>query len=133
MRRLKSFGFYVLDLALVIAFAALGRATHHDEVFGSFGTKLWTTAWPFIVCLTAGWLVLRAWRQPRRVRIGVGLWLITVLGGLAVRGLTGGGLALAFALVATGVVGLFLLGWRVGAQIFYRGDPSGTTSPRSNA
>lgn len=132
MNRPKILALYLLDLVLVVAFAAVGRSTHHDEVFGRFGIKLWTTAWPFAVCLTLGWLVLRAWRHPLRLSVGFGLWLITVVGGLALRGLTGGGLALPFVLVATGVTGILLVGWRMGVQIAYRGDRAGGVERRIN-
>lgn len=114
MNRWKLWAFYAIDVVLVLLFAGLGRSTHHDAVFGAWGSQLWTTAWPFVVSLTAGWVVLRAWRRPRAiVHVGVGLWLCTVIIGLGLRWLSGGGLALPFVLVATGTLALLLIGWRV--------------------
>lgn len=112
MKHPKIWGIYALDLIFVIAFAALGRSTHHDDVFGAWGSKLWTTAWPFVVALTFGWIVLRAWRAPSSLITGLGLLAITVIAGLALRGVTGGGLALPFVLVATGTLATLLIGWR---------------------
>lgn len=111
---------FLLDLVLVIIFAALGRSTHHDEIFGAWGTKLWTTSWPFVAALALGWLVLRIWRTPISLRRGLGLWLVVVVVGLTLRGLTGGGLALPFVLVATGTLLVFLVGWRAIANLTAR-------------
>lgn len=97
------------DLALVAAFVVVGRRSHTEPatVAGFLGT-----AWPFAVGLAAGWLVTRAWRAPLSVGVGTGVWLVTVAVGLLLRALTGGGAPLAFAVVATIVLGGFLVGWR---------------------
>ena len=114
MRRSPALWSFLADLVLVVVFTAIGRSTHHDDVFGAWGQELWTTAWPFVVALIVGWAVLRAWKDPLAVvRTGLGLWLITVAGGLALRKLAGGGTALPFVLVATAVVLVFLVGWRL--------------------
>jgi len=121
MRRAHVIWSFIADLILVIVFTALGRSTHHDEVFGAWGTQLWTTAWPFIVALIIGWVALRAWKDPLAVlRTGLPLWVITVAGGMALRALAGDGTALPFVLVATGVVLVFLVGWRLLACLFAR-------------
>lgn len=116
MKHLKTTAIFLLDLLFVIVFAALGRSTHHDDIFGPWGAKLWSTAWPFIVALTVGWLALRIWQAPLELMTGTSLWLITVIGGLALRGLAGGGLALPFILVATGTLAALLIGWRALAR-----------------
>ena len=114
MRRSPVLWSFLADLVLVVVFTAIGRSTHHEDVFGAWGQELWTTAWPFVVALIVGWAVLRAWKDPLAVvRTGLGLWLITVAGGLALRKLAGGGTALPFVLVATAVVLVFLVGWRL--------------------
>lgn len=117
MKHLKILATYLLDLALVVAFTAAGRSTHHEDVLGSWGTKLWTTAWPFALALTIGWVAFRAWKTPTSMRTGAALWLATIALGLTLRALTGGGLAIPFVLVATGVVGALLLGWRAIALV----------------
>ncbi len=112
---------FLLDAALVGAFAAIGRASHSEDVL----TGLWTTAWPFLVALAAGWAVTLAWRAPTApIRTGVPVWAITVAGGMVLRWATGGGVQLAFVIVAAAVLLLMLVGWRVIAVVAMRRRPS---------
>ncbi|WP_298462549.1 DUF3054 domain-containing protein [uncultured Cellulomonas sp.] len=105
----------VLDVVVVVAFVAAGRSSH-AESGGVVGVL--TTAWPFLVACAVGWLVLRVWRSPWRVwPAGVALWAVTGAGGLALRGLAGGGLAPAFVAVAAGVLAVGLVGWRTVATL----------------
>lgn len=109
---------FVLDVVLVIIFAGIGRGSHAREatLFGLFDT-----AWPFLLGLIISWLVTLAWRDPiAPVRTGLPLWIGTVLIGLLARSLTGQGTALPFVLVATGTVGLLLVGWRALTAIIRR-------------
>ena len=106
------------DVVCVLAFVLVGRRTHHDA---GVLAGLLLTAWPFLAALTAGWLAARAWRRPLLVRpTGVIVWVVTVVGGLALRGLNGGGLAPAFLTVTTLVLALLLLGWRAVAAVLAR-------------
>jgi drug/metabolite transporter (DMT)-like permease len=107
----------VLDVAVVVAFAAIGRASHDENVL----TGLGVTAWPFLVALCVGWAALLAWRRPTApVRTGVGVWLITVAGGMLLRAVTGQGVAIAFIVVATVVLLVLLVGWRAIATLVRR-------------
>jgi hypothetical protein len=100
----------VLDLVLVLVFVLIGRGSH-DEGFSVPGSL--QTAWPFVAGLVLGWLVTRAWRNPLGIRApGVVVWLVTVALGMLLRAVSGQGIALSFVIVATVVLGLFLLGWR---------------------
>ena len=100
----------LLDTALVVAFAALGRASHDSDVFGG----LWQTAWPFLLGLALGWLLTLAWRAPLApVRTGLGVWAATVIGGMLLRAASGQGTAPAFIIVATSTLLVLLVGWRV--------------------
>lgn len=104
---------FALDAASVVGFAALGRATHDGDVFGPGGLGLAETAWPFLVALVAGWVAALAWRRPLcPLRTGVPVWLVTVVGGMLLRGASGQGTALPFVIVATIVLALLLVGWR---------------------
>lgn len=104
----------VLDAALVVVFAAVGRATHHDGVLGPGGSGLATTAWPFLAALALGWLVSLAWRRPTApLRVGVPVWLVTVAGGMLLRALSGQGTAVPFIIVATVTLLVLLVGWRL--------------------
>lgn len=101
----------VVDALLVLLFAGLGRRSHAETVDLA---GVWGTAFPFLLALGLAWLLLRVARRPLApVRSGVGLWAITVVLGLALRAWMGGGVVLAFALVAAGTLAAFLIGWRV--------------------
>lgn len=111
----------LLDILVVVVFAAIGRATHDGDVLGPFGSGLATTAWPFVAALLIGWLVTRAWRRPTAVmRTGLPVWAITVALGMVLRALSGQGVAVAFIIVATITLAVFLLGWRGIARLAAR-------------
>lgn len=104
----------VLDAVLVVVFAAVGRATHHDGVLGPGGSGLATTAWPFLAALALGWLVSLGWRRPTApLRVGVPIWLVTVAGGMLLRALSGQATAVPFIVVATLTLLVLLVGWRL--------------------
>ncbi|MFC4050629.1 DUF3054 domain-containing protein [Actinomadura syzygii] len=104
-----------LDVACVLVFVAIGRASH-DEAGGVSGFA--ATAWPFVVGLAAGWVVGRGWRRPEGlVPAGVVVWVSCVALGMALRAVSGQGTAFAFVVVATVFLGVTLLGWRGGARV----------------
>ncbi len=97
-----------VDVLLVLAFVLIGRASHHEPLGG-----LLDTGWPFLVGLAIGWLILRAWRTPWKIMgTAIGIWLATVMVGMLLRAITGQGVQPPFIVVATVVLGLFLIGWR---------------------
>ena len=102
---------FLLDVLLVIVFAAAGRASH-DEANPVLGALL--TAWPFLVGTVIGWVVVRLLRKawPLEVGPGITVWFSTVLIGMGLRQATGLGTAATFVLVAAVVLALFLIGWR---------------------
>lgn len=112
---------FALDAALVVVFAAIGRASHDDGgagVLAEGGLGLATTAWPFLAALVVGWLVSLAWRRPAApLRTGVPVWLVTVGGGMLLRTLSGQGTALPFVVVATLALLALLVGWRILAAL----------------
>ena len=111
----------VIDLVLVVVFAAIGRATHDGDVLGPAGSGLATTAWPFVVALLVGWIVTRAWRRPAAIaKTGLPVWAITVALGMVLRALSGQGVAVAFVVVATTTLAVMLLGWRGIARLASR-------------
>ncbi|QIX26692.1 DUF3054 domain-containing protein [Nocardioides sp. JQ2195] len=101
----------VADLVLILLFAALGRAEHDrgNVVLGVLGT-----AWPFLVGALLGWILVRQLGRREAVAIGPGItvWISTVLLGMVLRQLSGAGTAFSFIVVATVVLGVFLVGSR---------------------
>ena len=117
-----------LDVLVVVAFAAAGRRTHAGEVdvAGVLGT-----AAPFLAALAAGWLALRAWRDPDAVlRTGVPLWLVTLVGGMVLRRLAGEGTATPFVVVAALVLAAGLVGWRLLAAVPRQRSRASSSSAR---
>jgi Protein of unknown function (DUF3054) len=107
----------LLDVCCVLAFVAIGRASHHD---GESLAGLASTAWPFLAGLALGLLATRAWRRPAAiVPAGLGAWLGAVVIGMLLRVAAGQGTAPAFIGVALAFLGLFLLGWRAVAAILF--------------
>lgn len=106
----------LLDVVFVLVFASSGRS-QHGEVSSIEGTL--ATAWPFLLALVVSWLLSLAWRRPLAiVRSGIPIWLGTVALGMLFRvWFTTGGAPLPFLLVATGTLGVSLIGWRAIAAL----------------
>ncbi|MEO7124246.1 MAG: DUF3054 domain-containing protein [Lacisediminihabitans sp.] len=110
-----------LDVVLVLVFVTIGRQSH-DEGITLMGTLV--TAWPFLVALAIGWLISRAWRRPLGILSpGVIIWAWTIIFAMGLRIASGQGVALAFVIVATVTLALFLVGWRALAAGFRRIRP----------
>ncbi|WP_418277484.1 DUF3054 domain-containing protein [Isoptericola jiangsuensis] len=111
----------VCDLLCVTVFALVGTANHGT---GGQAGHVVGVAVPFLVGLAAGWVGARAWRDPARPwPTGVAVWCATVVGGLVLRPLLGGGLEWSFALVTAGFLALTMLGWRLLAGQMLRRRP----------
>jgi len=109
----------LLDTAVVLVFATLGRATHAEGVTAG---GVASVAWPFLLAAAVGWAAARGragW--PVSLPAGVVVWLVTVVGGLALRVLTGGGFAVSFGVVTLLVLGGGMVGWRVAWAVARRG------------
>jgi Protein of unknown function (DUF3054) len=101
----------VADALVVIVFAAVGRANHHES---ARAVGVWHTAWPFLIgtALALGLTALTR-AEPLGMRTGVRVWLWTLVIGMVVRHSEGHGTPFAFVLVAFLVLGALFLGWRV--------------------
>ena len=109
----------VLDVACVLVFVIIGRASH---VKGESLAGIASTAWPFLAGMAFGWLATaglagRAWQPFGLWPAGVGAWLGAVALGMLFRVVSGQGTAPAFIGVALAFLGLFLLGWRLLARL----------------
>jgi uncharacterized membrane protein (GlpM family) len=108
-----------LDVASIVVFVAIGRRSH-DEAGNAVVGALKVAA-PFVIALVAAWIATRAWKRPDSLSIGVPVWLITVAAGMVLRHFVfDRGTALSFIIVATIVLGVFLLGWRLIVARFAR-------------
>lgn len=111
-------GAAALDVALVLVFVLIGRASHAE---GITLPGVLETAWPFLAGLLVGWALSRAWREPCGVLSpGLAIAACAVGVGLALRGTMGDGVPLGFAVVTTIVLSGFLLGWRVVVALLRR-------------
>ena len=98
-----------IDVAGVVAFVLVGRASHNEGLAGTVNTL-----WPFLSGLAVGWIALRGWRNPRRVVwTGIGVWIATVVVGMLLRVASGQGIATSFVMVATLALAVLLVGWRL--------------------
>ena len=107
-----------VDTFSVVLFVAVGRREHERD---SAIAGLIDTAAPFLIGLALAWVVLRAWNRPTDWRTGIGVWAITLVVGMLVRGLVfGDGTATSFVIVAALFLALFLIGWRVAFGVIDR-------------
>lgn len=101
-----------LDVLSVLVFVAIGRRSHDED--GNVVVGALKVAAPFVIAVAVGWLVGRAWRRPDDVATGVVIWLVTIVAGMLLRHFVfDKGTATSFIIVATIVLGAFLLGWRL--------------------
>lgn len=100
----------LLDVAVIVGFAAAGISTHSGDILAD----LLRVAWPFAVGAALGWLVSIAWKAPAApVRAGATVWFFAVGCGMILRVATGGGFAWSFFLVTALVLLAGIVGWRL--------------------
>lgn len=106
----------VLDVALVVLFAAVGRRSHAE---GLDVTGILRTALPFLVGTAAGWLLasITLDSAPASLAFGAVIVACAVVLGMVFRLVAAEGTALSFVVVATTVLTLLLLGWRLVARL----------------
>ncbi|MFT2708324.1 DUF3054 domain-containing protein [Clavibacter zhangzhiyongii] len=108
----------VLDAALIVVFALVGRASHGEDLAPS---GVLGTAWPFLAGGLAGWIVARAWRSPSRVvPTGLVVWAVAVVVGVVLRALTGEGVVVPFVITTAIILAILMLGWRAIAALVVR-------------
>lgn len=121
----------IVDALLVLVFAAIGRASHDENPAGFL-----LTAWPFLVALLLGHLLAALLparpRRPWSILWGVVVWVVTVVGGMLLRVLSGDTAQVPFIIVATLTLGVFLVGWR-GITALVRRNRSRTATTDADA
>lgn len=114
----------VLDVLFVLIFAASGRSTHDRDspVLGVLDT-----AWPFLVGLAIGWILVTVFAGGLRgatmfvlAPAGLIVWFNTLALGMILRAVTDQGTAASFMGVAAGFLLVTLAGWRLIAQLIAR-------------
>lgn len=109
----------IVDAVFVLVFAVIGRASHEEDAAGFL-----LTAWPFLVALVIGHLIASFLparpRRPWSPGWGAVVWAVTVIGGMLLRVVSGATAQVAFIIVATLVLGVLLVGWRVVAALVRR-------------
>ena len=112
----------VADAVAVLAFTFIGFASHDGSLLNAFGRVVW----PFALAAAVGWVWTRAWQDPARLwPTGVLIWFTTVVVGLALRGVSGQGLAWTFGLVTMAFLAITMLGWRGLVAALRRPAPRG--------
>jgi Protein of unknown function (DUF3054) len=102
---------FAIDVVLVLVFVLVGRRSHGEA---SNAAGILDTLWPFLAGLIFGWLVTFAWRRPLAILWpGIPVWLMTVAAGMLLRVSAGQSVEPSFIVVATVVLGVFLIGWRL--------------------
>lgn len=105
-----------LDLLAVLIFAVVGRMSHGLDPVGFLAT-----AWPFLVACAVASVVLWALADSGYgVRATIVVWLVTLLGGMALRLASGDTAAPAFFIVATLFLAAAFAGWRLIARLLRR-------------
>jgi hypothetical protein len=106
----------VIDTALLVAFAAVGRSAHSEgrTVGGSLAV-----AWPFVAAWLLAALPSRTLERiaPRRAAVA---WLVAWPIALVLRAITGRGDAIGFAIVLLVLPLAALTGWRAAARLVAR-------------
>lgn len=99
-----------MDVALVLIFVTMSRLSHDQSLApdGVFGT-----AWPFLVGVVIGWLCTFSWRTTLSLYAALGVFGCTLLLGIGFRGLTYTGSQPSFVAMATSVLAVLLMGWRL--------------------
>jgi hypothetical protein len=110
------------DFLAILVFVVIGRINHHD---GLAITGILSTLWPFLAGAAVGWSVGYVIAHVHTERIGephfrpervfpdgVVTWVCAVAIGMVLRDQFGQGIAVSFVVVASVVLGVFLLGWR---------------------
>jgi hypothetical protein len=107
----------VADGAAILLFAAVGRLSHAE---GVTPLGVLEVAWPFLAGGAIGTLAGRTWQRPTSLRSGAAAWAGTLVCGMLLRALTGGGVQVSFVIVAAIVLAVLQLGWRTVARLALR-------------
>lgn len=104
-----------LDLVWLLVFAVIGRLSHGES---ADPVGIIDTAWPFVVALVGMTVAVIGFKwAPENLGPGTLIWVGTVVFGMLIRANHGATAQVAFIIVASVVIGLGLLGWRLGNRL----------------
>jgi len=107
-----------VDVVLIVLFALLGRR-EHEHALSISGILM--TALPFLIAYVAMTFLSRPWFTINKLfPAGVLVWVGTVAAGLALRIVFGSTAAVPFIIVASLVLGAFLMGRRLVTSLVAR-------------
>lgn len=107
-----------LDAVVVMVFVITGRDTHQES---QTLVDIMETAAPFLWALLGGWGVTRAWKDPISWRTGIGVTVVTLVGGMLLRRFVySDGIATPFIVVTSVFFLATFLGWRAFARLIVR-------------
>lgn len=110
--------FWGFDVATVLAFVIIGRDTHG---FVTDWAETLRVAAPFLLALSIGIGVTRAWERPIGILTGVGISVITVVVGLGFRKYVfDAGTATTFVILTSAWMIVWMVGWRLVANLVAR-------------
>lgn len=112
----------VSDLALVVVFVVIGRASH-GQPLDLDGIQ--RTALPFLAGTLMAWIGFMLKRHSGLTRRnGVFLWAMTLVLGVLFRLLLGDSAEIGFVIVSALVLAVFLIGWRAVRWLILRSRPA---------
>lgn len=116
----------LIDLVITLLFAFIGKASHHEAITIAGLAATW---WPFAIGAAAGWLVSYALRIPISSIAGGLVTAVAAVGvGMLLRVVSGQGVQVSFVVVATIILVVALVGWRVIATVLVRRRPKPPTA-----
>lgn len=111
----------VADLALVVVFVMIGRASHAEPLDLE---GLQRTALPFLAGTLMAWIGFLLKRHSGLTLVnGVFVWAMTLVLGILFRLLLGDTAEFSFILVTAAVLAAFLIGWRAVLWLVRRNRP----------
>lgn len=109
----------LLDLALIVVFAAMGRRSHEE---GLTVAGVLTTAGPFLIGYAVAAVLTRLDRDPLSIPRALAAWAPGIALGMVLRRIVfDRGTATSFMVVAFCVTAALLVGWRLVALMVRRG------------
>lgn len=108
----------LLDLLCVVVFALIGRASHQEALDAAGAARTAAPSWRGRLM---GWILILMRRFSGSLWLqGLTIWVMTLVWGMVIRTVLGGGFQLSFVLVAGAFLAVVMFGWRGIAALVLR-------------